>query len=146
MLGLRRIGEAWLGWDGLMPIEYWLGWVGALCGLVKSAWDSTSEKRVRQRRCWPTKKVGEATISLPNVKHGLRHVEILVKVHEVVSWSEDGLLCLMDVKSLEFERGTSIVHFEFSFAHHLLKIGSWAFLPLSMFLIKPFIMVKKCID
>jgi len=129
-----------------MPIEYWLEGVGVLCGLVKSAWVRTSEKRVRQRRCWLTKKVGEATISLPNVEQGLRQVEILVEGHEVVSWCEDGLICLVDVKSLEFKWGTSIVHFEFSFVHHLLKIGRWAYLPLSLFLIKPFIMVKKCID
>jgi hypothetical protein len=113
---------------------------------VKSAWVRTSEKRVRQRRCWLTKEVGEATISLPNVEQGLRQVEILVEGHEVVSLCEDGLICLVDMKSLEFEWGTSIVHFEFSFFHHLLKIGRWAYLPLSLFLIKPFIMVKKCID
>ena len=115
---------------------------------MRGAGVCTSEKRVRQGSCWRTKKIVEAAISFPNVKQGLRQVEILVEGHQVIYWCEYGLVCLLDVQCLEFERGTSIVHFEFiSSVRHLVKICRWAFLPWSLVLIiQPLIMVKKCID
>ena len=78
-----------------MPVEYGVG--GGICGLVKSAWVGTSEKRISQRRCWRTKKVGEAAISVPKVRQGGRQVEILVEGKEGVSWCEDCLVRLVDM-------------------------------------------------
>ena len=46
---------------------------------MRSAGVGTSEKGVRQGSCWRTKKIIEAAISLPNVKQGLRQVEVLVE-------------------------------------------------------------------